>query len=474
MRRAIFFRFIEVLLAALFLNCILFFLVTNTLLLKDSRNNMQYMLSLTDSILDYKDAYMETENVLKSLDLSKGPKGSRLTIVDLDGNVLLDSGVTDETQMENHADRKEIEEAKTLGVGHASRYSKTLGKTMLYTALLSHDGQHILRMAMPFAGIQENLVLFLPAFWLSFVISLLVCIVIADKFSRSVSGPLDEIARQMGRMNEKHMELEFETCKYPEINVIVETTMKMSADLKAYLEQIERERHIRQEFFSNASHELKTPLTSVRGYAELLENGLITEESVKKDFLARILSETKHMANLINDILMISQLETREMEVVKTEVDVREVLLEAVDTVGPMAAERNVIIHTSCQPIIFYANVQQLKELFNNLLSNAVKYNRTSGAVWVSAEKLDTGICIRVRDTGVGIGKEHINRIFERFYRVDKGRSRKMGGTGLGLSIVKHIVNYYGGTITVNSVPDIGTEFIVMLPAQKQEQNQGK
>ena len=219
-----------------------------------------------------------------SLEWTQETEQGRLTVMDLNGTVVFDTQVNDAEAMDNHAGREEVEEAKKTGVGYSMRYSETLGRTMLYVAQVSTKGNYILRMAMPFSGFRENLVMFLPAFWLSLVISMLVCILIADKFSRSISDPLDEIARQMGRMNERHMELEFEKCQYPEINVIADTTMKMSSDLKEYLAQIERERHIRQEFFSNASHELKTPLTSIQGYAELLENDIIPDEATKKIF----------------------------------------------------------------------------------------------------------------------------------------------------------------------------------------------
>lgn len=468
MRRAIFVRFIEVLLAALLLNSGIFFIVTNTMLLQASRNNMRYMLSVLDSIIDYEGNVKFLSNSLK---WNQETEQGRLTVMDLDGTVVFDTQVNDPDAMDNHARREEVEKAKRDGVGYSMRHSETLGRTMLYVAQVSAKGDYILRMAMPFSGFRENLVMFLPAFWLSLVISMLVCILIADKFSRSISDPLDEIARQMGQMNERHMELEFEKCQYPEINVIADTTMKMSSDLREYLAQIERERHIRQEFFSNASHELKTPLTSIQGYAELLENDIIPDEATKKNFLTRILEETRHMANVINDILMISKLETREVEVVKTSVDLRAILLEAANTVKPLAVERNVLVHADCPSVTYFANALQMKELFNNLLSNAVKYNRLGGQVWAFAVEGENGVTIRVKDTGVGISKEHIGRIFERFYRVEKGRSRRMGGTGLGLSIVKHIVSYYGGTIHVESTPDVGTEFIIFLPKEPKEKS---
>ena len=163
---------------------------------------------------------------------------------------------------------------------------------------------------------------------------------------------------------------------------------------------------------------------------------------------------------------MISRLETKEAEVVISDVRVSVLLSEILEGLKPQAAEGQVFIHADCQPLVIKANVQHMRELFTNLIANAVKYNRPGGQVWVNVREVDGRIVIRVRDNGVGIPEDSLDRIFERFYRVDKGRSRKQGGTGLGLSIVKHIVGYYRGTIRVESKLDEGSEFTVELPRE--------
>ena len=245
--------------------------------------------------------------------------------------------------------------------------------------------------------------------------------------------------------------------------MIAETTMEMSKNVKAYLTRIDKEKRIRQEFFGNASHELKTPITSIQGYAELIENGMIQDENMKMDFIKRIKKEAINMAGLINDILMISRLEAKDAEVVVSDVRVSVLLEEIIDSLKPAAAAGQVFMHCDCQPLSIKANPQQMKELLSNLVSNAVKYNRPGGQVWVNIREKDGNMVARVRDNGVGILRK-LDRIFERFYRVDKGRSRKQGGTGLGLSIVKHIVNFYHGTIRVTSQLEEGTEFVVTIP----------
>lgn len=289
------------------------------------------------------------------------------------------------------------------------------------------------------------------------------------RFVDSVTKPLRDIATELQKVKGDYTELHFGSCLYPELNVIAETTMEMSKNVKDYLSRIEKEKHIRQEFFSNASHELKTPITSIQGYAELIESGMIQDESMKLDFIRRIKKEAANMAGLINDILMISRLEAKDAEVLVSDVRISPLLEDIVDSLKPAAADSQVFVHIDCQPLCVRANPQQMKELLSNLVGNAVKYNHPGGQVWVNIREQDENIVIRVRDNGVGIPQESLDRIFERFYRVDKGRSRKQGGTGLGLSIVKHIVNFYHGSIRVTSELEKGTEFTVMIPVKWEE-----
>ena len=287
------------------------------------------------------------------------------------------------------------------------------------------------------------------------------------RFVSSVTRPMRDISGKMLQVKGDYTELHFDRYQYPEINVIAETITNMSQNVKEYLSQIEKEKQIRQEFFSNASHELKTPITSIQGYAELLESGLIQDESMKMDFARRIKKEAVNMTGLINDILMISKLEAKDAEVVMTDVRISVLLEEIMDSLKPQAASSQVFLHADCQPLCIRANVQQMKELLTNLLSNAVKYNHPGGQVWINIREQGGSMVIRVRDNGMGIPEESLDRIFERFYRVDKGRSRKQGGTGLGLSIVKHIVNFYQGTIHVTSRLEQGTEFVVTIPMDR-------
>lgn len=463
MKQAIFLKFIQIILVVLVLSSSIFYIASSSALLKNSRKDMKYTLKAMDEVLDYNG---DLEKEIGDLKPTLSENRSRFTVISLDGTVAADTGEVPVASLDNHGDREEVKEALAEGVGTARRYSKTLKESMLYVAIRSSKSDYILRMAIPYTGMKENLILLLPAVWLSFLAAIMYSAFSADSFAESITRPLKEISQEMLKVNGDYTDLSFERYQYPEINIIAETTTRMSKNVKDYLTQIEREKQIRQEFFSNASHELKTPITSVQGYAELLESGIIQDEAQKADFIKRIKKEAGNMNNLINDILMISRLETKEAEVLKSDVRLSILVEDIIESLEPLAASHEVLLHMDCKPVCIYANGQQMKELIGNLVSNAVKYNKPGGEVWITVREEDRNIIIRVKDNGMGIPKESLGRIFERFYRVDKGRSKKQGGTGLGLSIVKHIVNFYHGTITVESTIDVGTEFMVKIPVQ--------
>lgn len=222
---------------------------------------------------------------------------------------------------------------------------------------------------------------------------------------------------------------------------------------------------LRTEFVSNVTHELKTPITSIRGFIETLKNGAINNKDVSLRFLDIIDIEAERLYELINDILCLSEIENKDSDTDIESIDLYSIINVIFEILQNTAKEKNIaLINNISEKNIIRANRNRMKQLILNLVDNAVKYNVPNGSVTLDAQKVGGKIIIYVRDTGIGIPPEHIPRIFERFYRVDKGRSRDMGGTGLGLSIVKHIVNLYNGVINVNSEVGKGTEFIIQLP----------
>ncbi|MDR1158835.1 MAG: PAS domain-containing protein [Oscillospiraceae bacterium] len=220
----------------------------------------------------------------------------------------------------------------------------------------------------------------------------------------------------------------------------------------------------KRDFFSNASHELKTPITSILGFSEMLSRRLITGESERDEVLQRIETEARRMSGLIGDILTVSDLESRRAPPDSQRFDFAEVVREAVDSVSPVRGGAAIEITAEVESVPVRANRRQLHELCVNLIENAVKYNKPGGQVHITLQAAGRAAVLVVRDTGIGIPPEHQARVFERFFRVDAGRDKKVGGTGLGLSIVKHIVNLYGGEISLQSQKDVGTRIEVRLP----------
>lgn len=221
---------------------------------------------------------------------------------------------------------------------------------------------------------------------------------------------------------------------------------------------------IRRDFAANVSHELKTPLTTIKGFGEMLSAGIITDRSDISRYGSTICREAERLILLINDIIRLSEIEEAGSVKEKTPVDLLECVEEAKNVLQKIAAEKGVSIEIDGESAVVNGNKSYLNELVLNLADNAIKYNNVDGHVWISVKNFDSKAVLVVKDDGIGISKEHQERIFERFYRVDKSRSKQTGGTGLGLSIVKHIVNFHNGTISLKSEEGMGTEITVSLP----------
>lgn len=236
--------------------------------------------------------------------------------------------------------------------------------------------------------------------------------------------------------------------------------------------ELERLERVRKDFVANVSHELRTPLAAIRGYAETLLAGALEDQENKRRFVEVIDSQAMRLTNIASDLLTLSELESSEAGTPPHSVSVRAALGAALRTVESSARLRDVQLR--CEPIEDIRVTGQdlrLEQVFVNLLDNAVKFNRPNGEVRVDARAVGEQVCITVADTGVGIPSEDLPRVFERFYRADKARSREMGGTGLGLSIVKHVVEQMGGTVTVESRLGEGCRFTVAIPREAENRS---
>lgn len=420
MRNAILLRFAAILLLALTLSSVISSFLLGRNMLNEKMASMTETISTIDYALEYETSLQEQ---VRKLHTSVLEADTRLTIIDREGTVLADSDLDSTDNMENHLERKEVKDALEKGSGYATRYSRSLKKHLLYVAMPAQGGR-IIRMSVPYNNIFDYILVLLPILLVGMVVAFVISVTIAARFSNHIAA--DEMKRQM--------------------------------------EQMEKDKKIRQEFFSNASHELKTPITSVRGYAELLCQDFAQDEGTRRDFLNRILKEVEHMTSLIDDILMISRLESKDAEVTLSRVSMKKVLEEVQESLEPQAASCEVTISGESEDIFLQASLQQMRELFLNLISNGIKYNHPGGHVRTRVWQEPEAVFIEVSDDGVGIEPEDQERVFERFFRVDKGRSRKLGGTGLGLSIVKHIAAYYGGRVSLSSEVGKGSRFLVEIP----------
>ena len=226
---------------------------------------------------------------------------------------------------------------------------------------------------------------------------------------------------------------------------------------------------MRSDFAANVSHELKTPLTSIKGFVETLLEGAVEDSGTAKRFLEIIRIETDRLSRLINDILSLSEIELKKGNTFSKRINISAILIDTIEMMKSHARAKEISLghYFANDEVWLNANTDRIKQMAINLIDNAIKYTPQGGSITVLLENPGDRIILRVKDTGIGIAKEHIPRIFERFYRVDKGRSRTMGGTGLGLAIVKHIVKSLNGHIEVNSDPGKGTEFAIHIPMRR-------
>lgn len=462
MKRAIVKRFIVVLIVAMAISSIVISMSYYRLASHRVMEDMKPVLLLLDATIDWESSDLEKQIVEISSQMNND---YRITIIDNDGSVLADSETGNPETMENHKNRKEVKEAFQNGFGTKVRNSSTIKGSMMYAAYCSPTQHKVIRISIHHDVITDLMKMMVPSIAISLLLALSVAGVLTNKFAASVTKPILEISHKLEGIYDEKIDFNFPHYQYDELNIIARTTTDMSKSVQDYIRKLEKEKTIRQEFFSNASHELKTPLTAIRGYAELLQSGMASDTQMQKEFLGRIHSEVEEMTSLINDILMISRLETKELMPTKEMLYVKSVAEEVKKTLKPLADENNVSLEIHCCDEFVYMDRSHLQGILSNLMGNAVKYNRPGGFVQTDITMNSTSLSIRVEDSGIGIAKEDQKRIFERFYRVDKGRSKRVAGTGLGLSIVKHVTEFYGGCVSVESQSGVGSTFLVQLPA---------
>ena len=369
--------------------------------------------------------------------------GARVTCITADGEVLYDSR-RDEKDLENHSEREEVREALENGEGEDVRVSDTVGRELYYYAVLLDDGS-VLRVAREMDSLMRTAFDMLPVMGGLAVLMIAFALLLARWQTKRLIKPINEL----------DLENPLENSVYPELTPLLEAMDRQNKEKEAVS-------NMRKEFSANVSHELKTPLTSISGYAEIMMNGMVRPADIPL-FSERIYKEARRLIMLVEDIIKLSKLDEESVELEKEEVDLYDLTREIVSRLAPQAAQKNIHMEVTGEPVIYKGIRQILDEMVYNICENAIKYNNDNGRVTVWVGSTLSGPKISVADTGIGIPKEHQERIFERFYRVDKSHSKERGGTGLGLSIVKHGAILHGAKVNVESDEGKGTRMEILF-----------
>lgn len=387
--------------------------------------------------------YFETSDINPdNIDLSTDIRELRVTWVDTDGTVLYDNDAST-TALGNHSDRPEIQEAFENGVGECVRRSDTMNKNTFYYAVLL-DNKTVLRVSTEAGSIWSVFLAVSPMIMLIVIIIVVVCIALSHMLTRQLIAPIEKMAQNM---EDASMEP-----PYKELVPFASMIRKQHTDILSAAKA-------RQDFSANVSHELKTPLTAISGYAELIEAGMVDEEK-QKHFIQEIRKNAQRLLSLINDIIRLSELDRTDSQSTFDKFDLNEIVSECMEALDVNAKNRQVTLEYTGEKCNICGSKEMMRELTDNLVQNAIRYNKPNGSVWVEVHGGDQPRLV-VKDNGIGIPADEQQRIFERFYRVDKSRSKATGGTGLGLAIVKHIVEIHDAKLSLESELGQGTTITV-------------
>ena len=489
-------------------------------------------------------------------------KDDRITYIAEDGTVLYDN-MADAEAMENHSERKEVQEALKTGSGYAERTSETLSQKTIYYALRLPD-HSVLRVSSTQFSVLVLLMELIPPIIGILIVMLIIAVIVSAHMANKIVEPInnldlehpednqvyDEVGPLLSKIYKQNRQiknqLEAARRNQEEFGIITENmqegllvidsyTMILSGnssvwnmfqlkeakigdsvyslnrneDFRMLIEQVLKGQHgsvllhlgneaiqmianpvtrehkvvgavlllmnetekvereqLRREFSANVSHELKTPLTSISGFAEIIQDGLVRAEDIKK-FAGRIYDEAQRLITLVEDTIKVSQLDEGENPYEWEQLDAYTVVKDVCGRLKDIAAKKNVHLYIDGDKTMLCTVHPILDEIIYNLCDNGIKYNRDDGTVSIHLREMGENVEIRVKDNGIGIPGEDQNRVFERFYRVDKSHSKEIGGTGLGLSIVKHGVNFLGGTLKMISEIGKGTEITMIFPKER-------
>lgn len=369
----------------------------------------------------------------------------RITLIGSEGEVLYES-LLNKDEMDNHNERPEIIEAREKGEGEAIRYSATSGTHTFYYAERLQNG-NVLRIGRDSVSVNRIMVNTLVIVLVIALCILFVCMGISHYLTKKLVEPIEKLATNIMLVDVNNV--------YEEIRPFVNTIKEQHVN-------IINNAQLRQEFTANVSHELKTPLTAISGYAELIGNGMTGKEDTIR-FSNEIHSNANRLLSLINDIIKLSELDEADHQMEMERIDLYKLAENCVQMMQVTAEKQGIRLTLQGESTMAMANKGLMDEVFYNLCSNAIRYNKPGGNVTVTVGTKDERPFLSVADTGIGIPKECQERVFERFYRVDKSRSKSTGGTGLGLAIVKHIVAQHNAALHLDSELDEGTTIEIVF-----------
>ena len=363
---------------------------------------------------------------------------ARITLIDANGYVLYDSNTKD---LENHLDRPEIKDAIIYGYGESLRKSDTYNKNMYYYAVKLNNGE-ILRLSSysnSFMGI------FIPTLTNSlFIMAILIilCLLLANYQAKEIVKPINNLNLANPQKEDTYEEL------------------------APLVDNLNLHNQMRKEFSANVSHELKTPLTSISGYAEIMANGIAKEED-NKLFAQKIYDESQNLINKINDIIKISKLDENRIDLEYQRINYSQLINNSINKLEKFIEDKHIKVNFTSKEIYGFAIVYVMEDIIYNLIQNAIKYNKNNGKVDIDIKQDRKNVIITIADTGIGISDMDIDRIYERFFRSDRSHSSNIEGSGLGLAIVKHGINLHNGTITCDSKLNVGTTFTLSIPKER-------
>lgn len=368
---------------------------------------------------------------------------TRLTLIGEEGEVFYDSH-EDEYTFQNHKARKEVKTAFSHGWGEDLRQSATVGEQTYYYAVLLNDGM-VLRASKTLDSLMPTVAEAIPLMIAVAAVMMVLAYFISKWQTERLIQPINDLDLENPLDNDVYEEL---------------TPLLINIDQQNKAK--EEVANMRKEFSANVSHELKTPLTSISGFAEIMKSGIVKPEDMTR-FSEKIYTEASRMVTLIEDIIKLSRLDEKDITMEKEEVDLFELCREICNRLAFQAEKKNVHLEITGEKVLYYGVKQILQEMIFNICDNAVKYNKEGGKVKIWVGNTLQGIKVIVEDTGIGIPEDQIDRIFERFYRVDKSHSKETGGTGLGLSIVKHGAIYHQAEIKIESTLGKGTKMEILF-----------